>query len=240
MAERKKYSALAADYDGTLATGGTVEPECLEALQRLKTSGRRLILVTGRQIGDLLSVCPFIPLFDRVVAENGGVLYRPDTGDERPLCPPPSPDFLALLTRRGIDHSVGRVIVATREPNQFPILAAVQDLGLELQVIFNKGAVMVLPSGVDKATGLRAALAELAILPENTVGVGDAENDHVFLARCGFSVAVANALPFLKKSVDFVTSGERGAGIVELIGHLLGSDLQDLPSPGLTGLDENQ
>lgn len=223
-----KYQALACDYDGTLATRGRVEPECLEALQRLRTSGRRLIMVTGRQIDDLLSVCPDYLLFDRIVGENGGVLFRPGTREEQPLCQPPPPDFLALLARRGIEHSVGRVIVATEEPNQFPVLEAVQDLGLELQVIFNKGAVMVLPTGVNKATGLRAALGELGVAPENTVGAGDAENDHAFLKLCGFSAAVANALPFLKKSADFVTSGERGAGIIELIGHLLDSDLQDL------------
>ena len=34
----------------------------------------------------------------------------------------------------------------------------IQQLGLELQLSFNKGAVMVLPSGVNQQTGLGAAL----------------------------------------------------------------------------------
>ena len=50
-------------------------------------------------------------------------------------------------------------------------------------MIFNKGAVMILPSGVNKATGLAAALEELGLSPHNVVGVGDAENDHAFLER---------------------------------------------------------
>ena len=223
-----RYHALACDYDGTLATHGTVEQECLAALERLRASGRKLIMVTGRQIGDLLSVFPDIALFDRVVAENGGVLYRPEIREERPLCEPPPKEFTRLLRERGIDHAVGRVIVATWEPNQVPVSRAIQELGLELQVIFNKGAVMVLPSGVNKATGFRAALAELGLSPHNAVGVGDAENDHAFLDLCQFSVAVANALPILKKHADFVTKGERGAGVIELIGNILASDLRDL------------
>lgn len=225
-----RYHALACDYDGTLATHGLVEPECLEALERLRASGRKLIMVTGREIADLLSVFPHTALFDRVVAENGGVLYRPETREETVLCEPPPHEFIEMLSERGIDHAVGRVIVATREPNQIPVIQAIQELGLELQVIFNKGAVMVLPSGVNKATGLRAALDELGLSPHNAVGVGDAENDHAFLDLCEFSVAVANALPFLKKRADFVTAGERGAGVTELIGNILASDLRDLES----------
>ena len=61
------------------------------------------------------------------------------------------------------------------------MLDTIRDLGLELQVIFNKGAVMVLPAGVNKASGLAAALADLGLSPHNVVGVGDAENDHAFL-----------------------------------------------------------
>ena len=49
----------------------------------------------------------------------------------------------------------GRCIVATWEPHERHVLETIRDLGLELQVIFNKGAVMVLPSGINKATGLR-------------------------------------------------------------------------------------
>ena len=101
------------------------------------------------------------------------------------------------------------------------VLEVIRDHGLELQVIFNKGAVMVLPSGVNKATGLSAALAELGLSPHNAVGVGDAENDHAFLKLCECAVAVANALPSLKEQADLVTRGDHGAGVVELIDRML-------------------
>ena len=107
------------------------------------------------------------------------------------------------------------------------MLEAIRELGLELQVIFNKGAVMVLPSGINKASGLAAALADLGLSSHNAAGVGDAENDHAFLGLCECSVAVANALPALKEQCDHVTEQPRGAGVAELA-DLLVDDLAAL------------
>ena len=116
--------------------------------------------------------------------------------------------------------SVGRAIIATREPHETLVIELIKQLGLELQVIFNKGAVMVLPTGVNKATGLTCALKEMEIEAQNVVAVGDAENDHAFLALCGIGVAVGNALPMLKERADLVVDGKRGFGVTELIDEL--------------------
>ena len=133
-----------------------------------------------------------------------------------------------LRERRVHPLAVGRRIVASWEPMQDIVLETVRELGLELQIVFNKGAVMVLPSGVNKASGLVAALAGCGLSPHNVVGIGDAENDHAFLAMCGCSVAVANALDSVKAEADLVTSGARGDAVRELIKHLLASDLADV------------
>ena len=86
------------------------------------------------------------------------------------------------------------------------------------------GPVMVLPTGVNKGTGLTVALAELGIAAHNVVGAGDAENDDSFLSLCGFSVAVANAIPSLKRRAHKTTKREHGAGVVELIQQIIASD----------------
>ena len=78
-----QYHALACDYDGTVAHDGRVDDETIAALGRLRDSGRRLILATGRQLQDLLTVFPHIELFDRVVAENGAVVFCPATREEK-------------------------------------------------------------------------------------------------------------------------------------------------------------
>ncbi|HKQ76108.1 MAG TPA: HAD-IIB family hydrolase [Blastocatellia bacterium] len=224
-----RYHAVACDYDGTLAHHGRVSDETVSALERLRSSGRRLIMVTGRELDDLQQNFSRLELFERVVAENGALLYCPKTRKEKSLTEPPHEDFVRLLEERGVGPiSVGHSIVATWEPHETTVLETIRDLGLELQVLFNKGAVMVLPSGVNKATGLKAALDELGLSPHNTVCIGDAENDHALFSMCECSVAVANALASLKKEADLVTRGDHGGGVLELCEALLGDDLRRL------------
>jgi hydroxymethylpyrimidine pyrophosphatase-like HAD family hydrolase len=223
------YHALAVDYDGTLATDGAVDENTIKALHRLRESGRKLVLVTGRIIEQLLTVFPQIGLCNLVVADNGGVLYDPETHAVTELADPPPRTLVETLARRGVPRiEVGHVVVATWEPHETTVLKTIRDLGLELQIIFNKGAVMILPTGINKATGLRAALSRLGLSHHNTVGIGDAENDEAFLKLCDASAAVDNALDVVKRQVDVVMPGARGAGVVELIDELLDSDLAKL------------
>ncbi|MEJ0037566.1 MAG: HAD-IIB family hydrolase [Gammaproteobacteria bacterium] len=221
-----RYLALCCDYDGTLATHGRLLPDTVEALERLIASGRRLIMVTGRELDDLQTVCARLDLFEYVVAENGALLYHPATRAEKALAPRPPDEFTARLRARGVERvSQGRVIVATWEPWETIVLETIRDMGLELQVIFNKGAVMVLPAGVNKATGLACALDALGLSAHNAVAVGDAENDHALLRSCEFAAAVANALPKLKETADMVTKRDHGAGVADLIEAILRDDL---------------
>jgi hypothetical protein len=229
-----RFYCLATDYDGTIAHDGVVAPSTIAALERLKESGRRLVLVTGRELEDLSRIFPRADLFDRIVAENGAVLFTPATGQLRTLADPPPAAFGDALAASGVRPlSRGHVIVATHEPHEVAALELIRTQGLELQVIFNKGAVMILPSGVNKATGLQAALDELGFSPLNTVGVGDAENDHAFLAACGCAVAVAGALPALREKADLITDGDDGAGVEELCDRLVEQDLGGVGLPRL-------
>jgi HAD superfamily hydrolase (TIGR01484 family) len=221
-----RFIALCTDYDGTIAHDGRVDAATIAALEDLRASGRKLVLVTGRELDDLKRVCDRLDLFERVVAENGALIYRPATREERVLGEAPAAQFVEELRRRGVEQlSVGRCIVATWQPHERHVLESIRDLGLELQVIFNKGAVMILPSGINKASGLQAALDELDISAHNTVAVGDAENDHALLSLCECSAAVANALPAVKEKVDIVLARDHGAGVRELIGRILADDL---------------
>jgi len=221
-----RYRVLACDYDGTLVPDGRLDAPTMAALRDVRASGRRVVLVTGRELPDLLRLVSEPELFDRIVAENGALLYRPDSREERVLGDAPPGEFVSELVRRGIGPlSVGRAIVATSRPNEQAVRDVIRDLGVDRQVILNKDAVMILPAGVDKATGLDAALAELDLSARQCVAVGDAENDEVFLCHAGRAVAVANALPELKMIADLVTDGEYGSGVRELVSRLIASDM---------------
>jgi hydroxymethylpyrimidine pyrophosphatase-like HAD family hydrolase len=224
-----RYVALASDYDGTLACDSHVSDKTLAAITRLKESGRKFILVTGRELPELESVFPDYRLCDAIVAENGALLSFPGDGREEVLGEPPPEAFLSEAVRRGVKpFSQGKVIFATWRPHEAAVLDIIQTLGIEYQIIFNKRAVMVLPSGINKAKGLSKVLKRMEIAPAHVVGVGDAENDHAFLESCAVAAAVENALPTLKEKCDLVLSGDHGEGVTELIDRILADDLASL------------
>ena len=224
-----RFRAFATDFDGTLADEGQVSAAALAALTALRKSDRFLLLVTGRLLEDLQSTFPHLDLFHWVVAENGAVLYEPVSRQRVTLAAPPPKEFLDRLTALGVPLEWGHVIVVTREPHEKAVLDVIRDLGLELQVIFNKGAVMVLPANVNKASGLDAALRRMKLSPHNTVGVGDAENDHAFLSLCECAVATANALPSLQQHANIVLDEPNGEGVVRLADEVRLSDLAGRP-----------
>ncbi len=220
-----RFKALATDYDGTIAHHGTVDAATVDTLQRWKDSGRKLLLVTGREIPDLQSVFSETAIFDLIVAENGALLYWPNDQGEKCLTPAPPKEFPDLLRKRGVNTlSVGRVVVASMEPYEGELHQCITALKLDLEVIRNKGCLMALPRGVDKGFGLAAALKELNLRSDEVVAVGDAENDHSLLRGAGFAAAVANALPELKKVADWTTPSDHGAGVRELVARILAED----------------
>ncbi len=226
-----RFVAVAVDYDGTLAEAGAVSPDTTRTLKEFVASGRKLILVTGRILKDLFTVFPEIALCTRVVAENGAVLYNPATRSHTVLGSPPPQAFIDALIRKNVQPlEVGESIIGTLRPHEVPVLEAIRDLGLEHHVIFNRESVMILPSGVNKASGLTAALKDLALSPHNIVAVGDSENDHALLDAAEWSVAVHNAIPTLRERADFVTTGAAGAGVSEILRALLRDDLRSLVS----------
>ena len=221
-----RYRALACDYDGTLATHGKVEPTTMSALRALQASGCKLILVTGRVLEDLQQVMPELAVFDLCVLENGAVLYDPVAAESTLLASPPPAELIETMRALGVQQiGAGRVVVATRVAFEALTVQALRQLGLRSELILNKGALMILPSGIHKGTGLLAALERLAISPDCVVAVGDGENDEPLLSavRCG--VAVANAVPSLREAADLVTSSTHGQGVEEVVGRMIADAL---------------
>ncbi len=220
-----QYTVLATNYDGTLAAHGRVDPATLTALDRLKEAGFKLVLVTARTLESLRATFPELAVFDRIVAENGAVVHCPDTGDSTLLGPPPPEKAIAALRRKAIPLDIGQVILTSQTPHEKAIVDTLRELALDHAVEFNRSEVLVLPADLGTATGLQLALDELQTTPSQVVGIGDAENDHAFLALCAIAVAVADAIPSVREDADLVTQGGAGEGVIELIRHLIAGDL---------------
>lgn len=221
-----RFAAVAVDYDGTLATEGLVQAPTVGALEQLIASGRQCILVTGRMLRELLPLFPQAELCARIVAENGAVLYRPSTREQRLLAPQASTALADALRAKGVmPLDVGDSIIATVRPHEVTVMEAIRDLGLEHQVIFNRESVMILPPGINKASGLKAALEELKLSPHNVVGIGDSENDHALFQASELAVAVNSAVPTLREAADWVTMRPNGAGTAEAMLALVADDM---------------
>ncbi|HEY7926991.1 MAG TPA: HAD family hydrolase [Candidatus Dormibacteraeota bacterium] len=221
-----RFRVLACDYDGTVASQGILEPDTVDSIRRLRESGRRVVLVTGRILDELLDICDDVDVFDLAVVENGALLYNPATGRQQLLAPTLPRRFVAALQAQAVTPlSVGRAILSTWEPFESAVVHTIHEMELDLQIVFNKHSVMVLPASVNKATGLTVALDRLGETAEATVAVGDAENDLVMLGMAGCAVAVGNALTSVKERADLVMPGRAGEGVRELIDQIVADDL---------------
>lgn len=210
------FLAVAVDFDGTLTTGARPRRAVLEAIHKARREGRRVILATGRILADLRRDYPDVDeQFDLIVAENGAVLARGD--DVRELVPQVAPELAGALAHRDIPVRQGRVLLACDAQDAAVVLEEVNRLGLDCQLVRNRGKLMVLPAGVTKGTGLIEGLGDLGISRHSTVAVGDAENDHHMIDVCEIGVAVGNAVPALKRHADVVLDQPDGDGVARFL-----------------------
>jgi hydroxymethylpyrimidine pyrophosphatase-like HAD family hydrolase len=222
-----QYLALAADGDGTLTRGGKLSHSTLAALKRWRAAGRKLLLVTGERPQELCKF-PHLELFDSTVAENGALLVACQTRKEKRLTKQPPAKLITALKKAGVRPlKIGRATIETKTSQQTAVQGVLGRLKIGWVVARNRDDLMVVPRGVTKATGLAAALADERISPHRVVAIGDGENDAPLLDYCGLGVAVANAVPALRKHADVVTSGQYGKGVVETIDRLLATDWMD-------------
>ena len=218
---RQSFRALATDGDGTLLRGDRFGKATQIALWRLRRAGKKVFLTTGETPVDLKDF-PHLDLFDLVIAENGALLYDPAKQREQPLAKSPPRRLIRALKLADVKPlKVGRVIIATSLNQRRKVADVLSKLHIGWQIIPNRRQIMILPVGVNKATGLKAALKRFKLDYCDVIAVGDAENDLELFKACGCGVAVANAVAELKRKAKFVTDHAVGAGVVELIERML-------------------
>jgi hypothetical protein len=202
-APMSRFRAVAVDYDGTLTT-------------EARSAGIRVLLVTGRILADLRAIFPEVDQrFDAVVAENGAVLAR--GGEDRLLAPPVDPWLADQLELAGVPIDRGRVLLATHGAHARAVLDLAGRLGVDVHLLHNRAALMVLPAQVSKGSGLVAALAELGLTAHDCAGIGDAENDHALLDACEVGLAVGDAIDALRRHADRVLELPDGAGVAAFL-----------------------
>ncbi|HME69092.1 MAG TPA: HAD family hydrolase, partial [Myxococcota bacterium] len=210
------FHAIAVDFDGTLTSHARPTADVLAAVAEVRGRGTNLVLVTGRILAELREVFPEADdYFDLIVAENGAVLCAGHVA--RLLAPPVSFTLDEALLGRGVPFRRGQVVLASDGAWDIAVTEEIRRLGLECQIVRNRGEMMILPSGVSKGFGVFQALGDLGISHHSTIAIGDAENDHSLLEMCELGVAVGNAVDALKTHADLVLEEPEGAGVAAFL-----------------------
>jgi hydroxymethylpyrimidine pyrophosphatase-like HAD family hydrolase len=210
------FRAVAVDFDGTLTEGARPDDAVLEAIADLRRRGIRVILATGRILGELRHGFRDVDEhFDSIVAENGALISGPH--GRRLLADPVDEALEDALLRRRVPVRAGEVLLACDAAHDLVVLEEIGRLGLDCQILRNRAALMVLPAGVTKGSGLLEALGDLGVSRHSTITAGDAENDRSLLEIGEYGVAVANAVDALKDHADLVLAAPDGQGILGLL-----------------------
>ncbi len=211
------------DFDGTGARGAALAPEVEVALRQARARGYAAILATGRLLEDLHHLGVDLGVFDAVVAENGCVVWLPAHDRLVREADPPPPEFLDRMRAAGIPFYVGTVLVGTWQEWAGEALGLVREAGLDLQLVFNRGALMIVPSGVTKETGVRRALLELGRSARNAVAFGDAENDLPLLRAAEIGVAARGSVASVLRTADESLSHPGPEGVAQFVRRIVES-----------------
>jgi hypothetical protein len=201
-----------------------------QAIAAARTSGIVTLLVTGRILSELEKAAGPLHFVDGVVAENGAVLYFPDSGHTSTLAPLVPEAFVQELRRRGIPHQAGQCLVDSAADEAPRLLEIIRALELPLVLLFNGGRVMTLPQGVSKATGLHTALDTMRLSARNTLAIGDRENDHELLRLAEVGAAVEWGSAALRAVADVIVAGKGPPAVAEYVRQLAVSHRLPVPA----------
>ena len=204
------------------------------------------ILVTGRQAPYAEAVLQSIHALNREifnipsVCEGGAILYYPNTRkyEFNPNVTVACKKMMNEVQARLDDWMIGQkeyhmvrtlgkeiclsVVVFPRE--KIPLVTSMVKEELSeyknlLEITYSKSAVDITPMNVNKLTGLKYALSIGDYRLEEVLGVGDAENDLIWLKEVGFPCCPSNGDEAVKKvaASGYIAKNATVEGILEIL-----------------------
>lgn len=209
------------DLDGTLTNGGEdpLKPHVKASLVYLKNCGWTLMLATGRDRKYLMQRTDLREIFDAWITEAGLSVYVPNTGIYRCFA---DDHWIMRAKKLAVFPFVEEKENTVAFRFEYLDIVKTEILRLGINAVFknNKGVVLLLPEGIDKAFGVKEAL-KLLNVDGCLIAIGDAEVDLELFTIADFKAVVANAEQALKEKADYVANQENGDGVVEIIKALL-------------------
>lgn len=241
--------ALFSDVDGTMTTGERIEAATYDAIEQLVDSGIPIVLVTGRPAGWGQAFMKMLPVL-AVVTENGGVTFVRDGRRQHKLYGVPQaslPEWRRRMTDAVVDvmskvagarlssDSKYREVDLAIDWNEEASLTK-DDAETVVDLLRQAGFTAVRSSvHVNFGPPLFDKLSACTSLVRQVLGgdasdlspyvfVGDALNDAPMFGGFPSSVGVANVKAWwddLTARPAYITERPEGAGLRELIAHLL-------------------
>ena len=220
---------LILDVDGTLTRpdGHGIDPRIFEPLAGWEAP---VVIATGKAFPYPVALCHFLAVPERVVAENGGVVYTGERviyAGDRAAAEAVAREYEAAghdLGWRGAD-TVNRwretELAVSRDQPLEPLAAIAADHGLE--VVDTGYAYHVKDPAISKGAGLDELAAAIDLDLERCVAVGDSANDVSTFARVGESYAVANADEAAREAADEPLDGAHADGTLAVLDRVAGT-----------------
>jgi len=92
------------------------------------------------------------------------------------------------------------------------VRAALAEAGVNLELVYNRAALMLLPAGISKGTGVQHLVRAFGLSFHDVLALGDSENDGALFEACGWAGCPANAVPEVMQRADWIFPGDDGAG----------------------------
>ena len=193
----------------------------LDLLKSLKKLNIDLILATGRNIYYVKKMCQKFKGWRCVVAENGAVIYFPETKKTITINTYYMTRAKKIIRNLNLPGTtIGKVITSSKAKDEEFIKEKLGKLAEKVSFIKNVNEIMILPLGVDKGVGLRIAMRYLNIDMDKTIVIGDGENDISMFMNPGIKIALSNATEKLKKLADHITKNPSTKGMREIIAQI--------------------
>src|SRR6185503_6064476 len=113
----------------------------------------------------------------------------------------------------GASYQVGRVIVGVARADEGTVRDALGAAGVTCDLVPNRAAIMLLPAGVSKGSGVEQVLRFMELSPHDVLALGDAENDLALFDACGFSACPADSVAAVRERADWTLPGGAGPGV---------------------------
>jgi phosphoglycolate phosphatase len=216
------------DVDGTLTDKDRrLIPETMEVIRQMTQAGTPVILATGNVLPLALALHRFLGLSGPIVAENGGVLYHQEDGQN--IVEHLADRRVALAAFRRLRRAglpVRRLFTDRWRESEVALEDGVPERkiravlrGAPVVVESTGYAMHIMQRGAGKLRAVRRALRPMGFTPEDCLVVGDGNNDVPMLRASAYAVSFPSGSPRARAAADYITHAEYGYGFVEGVIH---------------------